>query len=117
MLWVRVCLFVYTTALCTLSLVSISNRALPIQHIDKLWHFCAFSILSLLAAYASRTWRQYYSLLAIGFALGIAIELAQANFTNHRLGEWQDQFANSVGLLWVCILAQSNKLPKLVFSP
>ena len=92
------------------------KRMMKQEHIDKLWHLCAFSIFSLLAAYASRNWRQYYGLLVIGFALGIVIELTQANFTQHRLGEWQDQLANCLGLLWVYILAQSNKLPKLVFK-
>lgn len=91
-------LWVLGWALC-IALSLLPPVALPgPAHSDKLGHFLAYFMLSAWAVGTFRT-RRAHLLAALGLvALGIALEVAQANLTRVRLGDVRDALANTLGV-------------------
>ncbi|MCK5880931.1 MAG: VanZ family protein [Sinobacterium sp.] len=96
----RLALLAYISTLIALSLANLSsNNIPPIMMFDKILHLGAYFTLGIISFFASASRTQYKLLLALGFILGIALEIAQATLTDYRGGDVADQVANTLGLL------------------
>ena len=73
----------------------------PIPHFDKILHFGAFALLSLLIAFSTPRRKFLWIVVLPGF-YGLAIEVFQA-LTNYRKGEFSDLSADLIGCLLVYI--------------
>ena len=75
-----------------------AGEMLGTGHFDKLWHFAAYFTLTLLCsgivARATVAWVSVWVIL-----LGLALEAAQALFTETRTADWADALANTIGVL------------------
>lgn len=96
-LWLGIWLFGW--ALCIgLSL----STPLPLhgpQDSDKAGHFLAYFVLTAWAMQLfARPWGRRLAALSL-FALGLAMEVAQATLTTNRLGDPTDLLANTLGIL------------------
>ncbi len=89
--------FIYTLLVSYLSLSPIDSESMP--HIwDKAAHTIAYIGFALLCFLVSSNNKQLLTLLILCFFYGITIELLQG-LTEYRFASWQDQIANTVGLL------------------
>lgn len=96
----RLGLLAYSGILITLCLIDVGSSSIkPIMMFDKILHISAYFTFGFLAFFASITRPQFFTLLLIGFALGVSLEIAQATLTSYRGGDLADQVANTLGLL------------------
>jgi VanZ family protein len=96
-LWLGV--WIFGLVLCiALSLLPPIDLGAP-RDSDKLGHLLAYFTLSAWAVSILRSRRAQF-LAALGlFALGLSMELAQAQLTTTRLGDPRDALANTLGIL------------------
>jgi VanZ family protein len=102
-LWLGV--WIFGIALCiVLSLLPPIELGAP-RDSDKLGHLLAYFTLSAWAVMIFRS-RRSQSLAALAlFALGLTLELAQAQLTTTRLGDPRDALANTLGILAGLVVA------------
>jgi VanZ family protein len=75
-----------------------ARTMLGVDHLDKLGHFAAYFTLTLLGAgIVARAAVPRVIVWAI--LLGLAMEAAQALFTDTRTADWADALANTTGVL------------------
>lgn len=72
---------------------------------DKLTHVSVYASLALLGLLARQS---HMSVLVVLSLHGISIEVLQA-FSPHRVGDWRDFAANSLGVLVVLLVARIKK--------
>ena len=86
-------------------------------YVDKVIHFVCYFIFSLvLYLYSIATILgkeeskfRFIFVLGIGSFIGLSLEIAQAQFTLDRLGEWTDFCFNSIGLISAFLMMESLK--------
>lgn len=80
----------------------------PFDHVDKLEHFLAYAVLSgyAVALFARRRTQALAALALI--ALGVALEVAQAQMTADRMPSSADALANALGALAGLLLAPTR---------
>lgn len=109
-------LFIITIILytCLISYLSLSpTDSQPSFHIwDKAAHAIAYSLFAIQCGLIANNNRQLFTLLCLCFAFGIAIELLQG-LTHYRSASWEDQVANTIGLLigYVIVISAKRFLP------
>ncbi len=114
-LFARIALFFYTGLLITLCLINLDAGGLkPVMAFDKLLHVGAYFTFGFIAILGSRTQRQQLTMLTIGFALGIALEVAQTTLTSYRGGDLADQIANTLGLMLSYTCSKISSVRKLL---
>lgn len=92
--------------LCSISFGSISNSPLFFPGFDKLVHCGLFFVLSILIGCGfirQKGWRQFkirsgVSVLLLAVAYGALIEILQLFIFTWRSAEWDDLFADAVGI-------------------
>lgn len=97
----------YTIALFVASLIKISDPSLPVHfnNADKLFHLCAYLILTVLwqwyyfAKTKSTRLKPYLSICVSTIIFGIIIEILQEKLTTYRSFEYLDIVADTVGAL------------------
>jgi VanZ family protein len=75
---------------------------------DKVSHFLAYLALGLLGSGIATPGRLWLTMLRC-FVLGAAVEIAQAQLTDHRHAEWADLAANTAGILVAWIIAGQGR--------
>ena len=75
------------------------------MNFDKLLHFTAYFSFGLISFFASKTQREFFVYLGLGFVLGIAVEFAQTLLTTSRQAEILDQLANTAGLVFAYFIS------------
>ena len=115
--YIHIITIIYSAALAIISLVQISDIPDYIPSFsDKVFHFSAYGLLSLLCVYSLlykyklKTNHALFfgALLAISF--GIIIEVLQGQITNTRVTDQNDILANTFGaLLTTIILGIKNR--------
>ncbi|WP_456437789.1 VanZ family protein [Psychroserpens sp.] len=108
---------IYVAALTFGSLSSISKvPELGFSFDDKIYHFLAYAILTLLLFnYIVITNVKLNILLSAGIAIiyGIIIEVLQATVTDFRTPDYYDVLANTAGVLFAIILLRIKSELKL----
>lgn len=92
--------------LCSISFGSIGNSPLFFPGFDKLVHCGLFFVLALLIGYGfirQKGWQQFkimsgVNVLLLAIAYGALIEILQLLFFTWRSAEWDDLFADAVGI-------------------
>ena len=115
--YIHIITIIYSATLAVISLVQISDIPDYIPSFsDKVFHFSAYGLLSLLCVYSLlykyklKTNHALFfgALLAISF--GIIIEVLQGQITNTRVTDQNDILANTFGvLLTIIILGIKNR--------
>lgn len=75
---------------------------------DKYRHFFAYLLLALFSSgivTPDRLWR----VMIRCFLLGLALETAQAAWTNTRMAEWADMLANAAGVMAAWVVAGGGR--------
>ncbi len=99
-------LFIYTGLISYLSLSPMEGPA-TIHIWDKAAHAIAYIGFAIQCCMIANNNRQLYWLFGLFFVFGITIEFLQG-LTGYRFASWEDQFANTVGLITgyiICTLA------------
>ena len=95
---------IYTCFITYSSLSQISSAAPDIEHVDKLYHFIAYGIFTLLAFRISRTKPVFY-IICIGIvAYSGLMEIGQSFIPNRSMSLY-DLIANSIGVILMSIIA------------
>lgn len=81
-----------------LSLVSPVQIGIDLENGDKLGHFLAYATLSAWSVMIYATRRAQWAAAASLVLLGVAMELAQSQFTVDRLMDARDALANTIGV-------------------
>lgn len=101
-------LVVFTVVVTVLSLRSFSSPPQIFTAQDKIGHFFAYAVLSWLACQALGSRLQRTSTLVLAFlyasVTGAVLEIAQANLTTYRHGDWADIAANVLGAFVGCVI-------------
>ena len=109
--YIHIITIIYSATLAVISLVQISDIPDYIPSFsDKVFHFSAYGLLSLLCVYSLlykyklKTNHALFfgALLAISF--GIIIEVLQGQITNTRVTDQNDILANTFGVLLTTII-------------
>lgn len=107
----------YTLGLAFVSLISLRELPKPdIESGDKLFHFFAYFVLTLLwfNAFSSKEkWKRKQTILkasVFSFVFGIIIELLQSTFTSTRASDVYDVLANTLGILLAVLAIRLFKL-------
>lgn len=101
----------YTIALLTVSLMRLNNLPdLGVDFGDKIFHFCAYAVLSMLWFYTCVHFFKLDLKNALRTAVigaiffGIIIEVLQKELTDYRAFEFYDALANTLGALLTALL-------------
>jgi VanZ family protein len=109
-------LFVFI--MCNISLGEVGHDPMFFPGFDKLTHCGFFFVFTVLAAngiisrYKRISYSKAFGLLVLSVAFGGAIELLQLYIFTWRSGEWNDLFADTVGICMAlfCILVTQYAL-------
>ena len=106
-LWLGV--WVFGWVLCViLSLIHPPDLGVDVPDGDKIGHFLAYAVLSLWSVLIFSSPRSHWKSALALVALGIVLELAQGAFTNDRMMDPRDAFADAFGVLVGQLLAFSR---------
>ena len=107
----------YALGLAFVSLVNLRELPKPrIESGDKLFHFIAYFILTLLWFNAftiqgkSKKWHVIFKACVFSFLFGIIIEFLQSTFTNTRVSDAYDVLANTLGMLLAVLVIKLFKV-------
>ncbi len=102
----RITLTLYSLLLITLCLINPTKVNIAnVMIFDKLLHFLAYLGFGFISFFATKSDRQFFFYLWLGFCLGIAIEIAQTLLTESRQADLYDQIANTAGLAFAFLLS------------
>jgi VanZ family protein len=111
---------VYTFALLTVCLITLRNLPdIGVSHGDKIFHFLAYGMFTLLWVYTFILKFEWHKKKAILFAAsgavlyGILIEVLQGSVTTSRSFDYYDALANSLGAVAMgLILMVKNRITR-----
>lgn len=105
-----------TLGILYLSLMQTSHLpSLPIQHLDKFFHFLAYTSLAIcwfayFVIFKKIERNLHFNTIAILLVFfGIIVEILQKNLTDYRTFDWLDILANTSGVWIVYFLFKYNK--------
>ena len=109
----------YSLALATVCLIKVDKlvEEVHIQNADKIFHFSAYFVLTILwyitLFFQFKTKKNKSIIYAICFSVmfGIIIEILQGNVTTSRQSDINDVFANTIGVfLAALVIYKKNKI-------
>ena len=108
----------YTLALLTVCLISLKNLPdVGVSHGDKIFHFLAYCVFTLLWVYTfilKFKWTKKKAILVaviVAMLYGILIEVLQGTVTTVRSFDYYDALANSLGaLITALVLKVKNRI-------
>ncbi|MFH4968529.1 VanZ family protein [Gaetbulibacter sp. M240] len=106
-----VCALGYTMALLTVSLIRLNNLPdLGVDFVDKIFHFVAYTLLSLIWFYTCFYFFELNQKKSLVFSVlgavlfGTIIEVLQHVLTEYRAFEFYDALANTLGALFTAFI-------------
>ncbi len=102
-LWLGIWCFGWLLCI-VLSLITPPDISVDMDNSDKLGHFLAYGTLSAWAVMIFQSKRTWWKSAAALVCLGISMEFAQGFLTSHRMMDWHDAMANTMGVgLGLCV--------------
>lgn len=102
-LWLGIWCFGWLLCI-VLSLITPPDISVDMDNSDKLGHFLAYGTLSAWAVMIFQSKRAWWKSAAALVCLGISMEFAQGFLTSHRMMDWHDAMANTMGVgLGLCV--------------
>lgn len=91
---------IITIIIAILSLMPIGEQPIKINNLDKIEHAIAYFFLTLTWLLAlGKNKKAIAIIIAVSIFYGIIIEILQVTLTSHRVAEYLDALANSIGVV------------------